>query len=174
MFFVGWALPTLLPTLPMRMYVEQSGRSSKGEYSLDCLFTVVNVLRENTNMSSTTGTEIGELKDLILGLGRNLDKKIDDLDCKIDHLDHKMEVGFTQVQGELKRLDERINSVEKQIEIQIEDVKERLNDTNKMIESNNNRLNAITIGSFGIVGVLVTGLLTVVGKLVFFPSNPIT
>lgn len=136
-------------------------------------------------MSSTTGTEIGELKDLILGLERNLDKKI-------DNLDRKVEIGFTQVQGEFKRLDERINSVEKQIEesnkrfderitsvenqieIQINDVKERLNDNNKMTESTNNRLNSITIGFFGIIGVLVTGLLTFVGKLVFFPSNPIS
>ncbi|WP_348539799.1 MULTISPECIES: hypothetical protein [Spirulina sp. CCY15215] len=102
----------------------------------------------------------------------------------MDSLATKVEVGFTEVKGEIKRLDERVGHVEKRIddtksslEKRIDNTNQRIDDTKssleKQIESTNSRLNSITIGFFGIVGILVTGILTVLGKLVFFP-NPLS
>ncbi|MBP0020754.1 MAG: DUF4164 domain-containing protein [Cyanobacteria bacterium SBLK] len=112
---------------------------------------------------------------------------------RMDRLEKIIEVGFTQVNGEIKRLDERIGHVEKRmedaqssLEKKIEDTRfslekridvtnQRIDDTKssleKQVEANNARLNSITIGFFGIVGILVTGMLTIVGKVVFFPNS---
>jgi hypothetical protein len=40
----------------------------------------------------------------------------------------------------------------------------------KGIDNVENRLNIITIGFLSIVGILVTGLLGIIGKLTFFPN----
>ncbi|WP_348539806.1 MULTISPECIES: hypothetical protein [Spirulina sp. CCY15215] len=102
----------------------------------------------------------------------------------MDSLATKVEVGFTEVKGEIKRLDERVGHVEKRMD----DTNQRIDDTRvslekqmektqssleKRIDDTNARMNSITIGFLGIVGILVTGILTVLGKLVFF-SNPLS
>ncbi|WP_204105374.1 MULTISPECIES: hypothetical protein, partial [Spirulina sp. CCY15215] len=138
--------------------------------------------------ASKAETEIEELRQLILAMDLKAEKRM-------DRLEKIIEVGFTQVNGEIKRIDERIGHVEKRIEDTRFSLEKRLDDTNKriddtrsslgkqidgtksslekQIEATNARLNSITIGFFGIVGILVTGILTVLGKLVFF-SNPLS
>ncbi|MEA5472600.1 hypothetical protein VB714_27300 [Spirulina sp. 06S082] len=142
-------------------------------------------------MASKTETEIEELRQLILAMDLKAEKRM-------DRLEKIIEVGFTQVNGEIKRIDERIGHVEKRIddtnqriddtrsslekqmqqmqsslEKRIDDTNQRIDDTNQRIDDTNTRLNSITIGFFSIVGILVTGMLTVLGKLVFFP-NPLS
>ena len=140
-------------------------------------------------MASKTETEIEELRQLILAMDIKAEKRM-------DRLERIIEVGFTQVNGDIKRLDEKIGhldkriddtnrriddtraSLEKQIgetraslEKRIDDTNQRIDDTNQRIDDTNSRLNTITLGFFGIVGILVTGMLTVLGKLVFFSNT---
>ena len=56
------------------------------------------------------------------------------------------------------------------IKVDIATLKEGQNGLNKRLDSMETRLNTVTLGVFGIMGVLVTGLLTFVGKVVFFPN----
>ena len=148
-------------------------------------------------MASKTATDIEELRNLILALDTKIEKRFDQQEKRIDELETTIKVGFTEVKGEIKRLDERINSVEQRFSERINSVEQRIDDTRSTLEKQindtrstlereinntrstlesqititNARLNTITIGFFGIVGILVTGILTVLGKLVFFPNN---
>ena len=140
-------------------------------------------------MASKTETDIDDLRQLILAMDIKAERRM-------DRLEKIIEVGFTEVKGEIKRLDERIGHVENRINDtnrRIDDTNQRVNDTrvslekqmekmqsslekqigdtNQRIDDTNARLNSITIGFLGIVGILVTGILTVLGKLVFFPSS---
>ena len=133
-------------------------------------------------MASKTETEIEELRQLILAMDIKAERRM-------DRLEKIIEVGFTEVKGEIKRLDERIGHVEKRIDdtnqriddtrISLEkqmqqmqsSLEKRIDSTDRRIDDTNAGLNSITIGFLGIVGILVTGILTVLGKLVFFPSS---
>ncbi len=151
-------------------------------------------------MASKTETDIEELRQLILAMDIKAEKRM-------DRLERIIEVGFTQVNGDIKRLDEKISHVEKRIddtrsslEKRLDDTNKRIDDTNKRIDDTraslekqiemtraslekqindtnqrigdtNARLNSITIGFLGIVGILVTGILTVLSKVVFFPNT---
>ena len=133
-------------------------------------------------MASKTENEIEELRQLILAMDIKAERRM-------DRLEKIIEVGFTEVKGEIKRLDERIGHVEKRmedtrfslekkiddtrfsLEKRIDDTNQRIDDTNQRIDDTNARLNSVTIGFFGIVGILVTGMLTVLGKLVFFSNS---
>ena len=144
-------------------------------------------------MASKTETEIEELRQLILAMDIKAEKRM-------DRLERIIEVGFTQVNGDIKRLDEKISHVEKRIddtrsslEKRLDDTNKRIDDTNKRIDDTraslekqiettksslenriddtNARLNSITISFLGLVGILVTGILTVLSKVVFFPNT---
>jgi hypothetical protein len=56
------------------------------------------------------------------------------------------------------------------VKIDIATLKEGQKNLDKRLDSVETRLNTVTLGVFGIIGVLVTGLLTFVGKFVFFPN----
>jgi hypothetical protein len=56
------------------------------------------------------------------------------------------------------------------VKIDIATLKEGQKNLDKRLDSVETRLNTVTFGVFGIIGVLVTGLLTFVGKFVFFPN----
>ena len=53
---------------------------------------------------------------------------------------------------------------------QNEQINKRLDEMNNRINDTNNRLNTLTIGFLSIVGIFVIALLTIIGKLVFFPT----
>jgi predicted nuclease with TOPRIM domain len=90
----------------------------------------------------------------------------------------------TVTENDLQRLEGLINSKFEKvfeelttIKIDIATLKEsqnslntRIDETNKRLDSIDTRLNTVTLGVFGIIGVLVTGLLTFLGKIVFFPN----
>lgn len=66
-----------------------------------------------------------------------------------------------------------LNRIENKVDKLTEDVaqlKAESSQSNKRLDEVNTRLNTVTLGFFGIIGVLVTGLLTFIGKLVFFPN----
>ncbi len=77
---------------------------------------------------------------------------------------------LTTIKIDMATLKESQNSLNTRIDEtnkRIDEVKEA---TNKRLDSIDTRLNTVTLGVFGIIGVLVTGLLTFVGKFVFFPN----
>ncbi|MBF2055835.1 MAG: DUF4164 domain-containing protein [Cyanobacterium sp. T60_A2020_053] len=82
-----------------------------------------------------------------------LDSKIDKLDSKIDALEDKLD-------SKIDKLDSKIDGLEEKLDSKIE----------KLETSINNRFNTLTLGFLGLVGVLVTGLLGIVTKIVFFPN----
>ncbi|MGK7925359.1 MAG: DUF4164 domain-containing protein [Spirulina sp.] len=126
-------------------------------------------------MASKTETDIEELRNLILALDTKIEKRFDQQEKRIDNLETTIKVGFTEVKGDFKRLDERINGVEKRLDDTRLTLESKINDTRSTLESQisvtNARLNAITIGFFGMAGILMTGLLTILSKVVFFPNN---
>lgn len=99
-------------------------------------------------MTTVTESDLKELKDLILGIDRKLDVYIARTDERFNTLDERF-----------KAVDRRFDQVDK-----------RIDDTKKRIDSINARLNTFTLGFLSIVGVLVTGLLGIIGKLVFYPN----
>ncbi|WP_017294760.1 hypothetical protein [Geminocystis herdmanii] len=82
----------------------------------------------------------------------------------------------TVTDNELRELKDLINSKFERvfeelttIKVDIATLKSDVNGINKRLDSVETRLNTVTLGVFGIIGVLVTGLLTFVGKFVFYP-----
>ena len=70
-----------------------------------------------------------------------------------------------------QKLDKAISRIES-LEVGQARVEEKVTGLEKRLDDTNSRLNSVFIGFVSIFGILVTGLLTVVGKLVFFPGNP--
>ena len=88
-------------------------------------------------------TDIRELKELI--------------NSRFEQLDKKIEVGFAEVKGEIKRLDERINGVE----TRLDSVDKRLE---RLETSQKNQI-------WALIGILGTALLGLTSKILFFPGN---
>jgi predicted nuclease with TOPRIM domain len=74
------------------------------------------------------------------------------------------------------RLEKRMQTLEMsqaRLEEQVKAVGQRFGGLEKRVDDINAQLNIITIGFLSILGVLVTEILAIVGKLDFFPaSNP--
>ena len=83
-----------------------------------------------------------DIKDLLIGLEKRLDEKINTLDKKIDGLDKKIEVQTSKMEGMNQRLD---------------DLKEQVN-------KQDNRF-------FSLIGILATALFGILAKVVFLPSS---
>ena len=71
-----------------------------------------------------------------------------------------------EVNQKFEKLDERLHKVE----IEIATVKGEVTGLGKRVDDINNRFNIMTVGFLSIVGVLVTGILGIIGKVVFFPN----
>jgi peptidoglycan hydrolase CwlO-like protein len=77
------------------------------------------------------------------------------IEGKIDSLQrdvNKLEIGQSEIRGDIKALDSKVMEIEK-----------RIDDLNVRVNISNN-------GFLGIVGILVTGILGILGKIVFFPN----
>jgi hypothetical protein len=57
------------------------------------------------------------------------------------------------------------------IKVNLAKIESKTDGLEKRVDDINGRLNIMTIGFLSIVGVLVTGILGVVGKFVFFPTK---
>lgn len=99
-------------------------------------------------MTTVTDSDIKEIKDFLV----SLDKKIDAIDKKLDIYIARTDERLKGIDGKLSQLDQRID------------------DTNKRIDSVDARLNTFMLGFLSIIGIMVTGILGIVGKVVFFPN----
>lgn len=112
----------------------------------------LNRIIEGFNMSTITDSDLKDLRDLI--------------NSKFEQIDRKFERVFdelTTIKVDIATLKEGQKSIDKRLDETKEALSQRL-------DSVETRLNTVTLGVFGIIGVLVTGLLTFVGKVVFFPN----
>lgn len=103
-------------------------------------------------MSTVTENDLRELKDLI-------NTRFNELERKIDGIDKKLDIHIVRTDEKFKSVDQRFDEIDK-----------RLNQVDRSIEVINARLNTFTLGFLSIVGILVTGLLGIVTKVVFFPN----
>lgn len=106
-------------------------------------------------MSTVTESDLKRLEDLIINRFSDLDRKLNELESRFDKVDSRLE-----------KLSEESNA----IRVDLATVKGEAIGTNKRIDDLNTRLNTFTLGFLSIVGILVTGILGIVGKVVFFPN----
>ena len=105
-------------------------------------------------MSNETVTY--SLEAVLTRIEGKIDSYQKDVSQKFDKIEErltKLEIGQSELKGDIKALDSKVIETEK-----------RINDLN-------GRLNVTSNAFLGIVGILVTGILTILGKIVFF-SNP--
>jgi uncharacterized membrane protein YgaE (UPF0421/DUF939 family) len=104
-------------------------------------------------MSNETVTY--SLEAVLTRIEGKIDSYQKDVSQKFDKIEErltKLEIGQSELKGDIKALDSKAIETEK-----------RINDLN-------GRLNITSNAFLGIVGILVTGILTILGKIVFFPN----
>ena len=105
-------------------------------------------------MSNETVTY--SLEAVLTRIEGKIDSYQKDVSQKFDKIEErltKLEIGQSELRGDIKALDSKVIETEK-----------RINDLN-------GRLNVTSNAFLGIVGILVTGILTILGKIVFFPNT---
>jgi len=104
-------------------------------------------------MSNETVTY--SLEAVLTRIEGKIDSYQKDVSQKFDKIEErltKLEIGQSELKGDIKALDSKVIETEK-----------RINDLN-------GRLNITSNAFLGIVGILVTGILGILGKIVFFPN----
>lgn len=104
-------------------------------------------------MSNETVTY--SLEAVLTRIEGKIDSYQKDVSQKFDKIEERLtrlEIGQSELKGDIKALDSKVIETEK-----------RINDLN-------GRLNVTSNAFLGIVGILVTGILTILGKIVFFPN----
>ncbi len=104
-------------------------------------------------MSNETVTY--SLEAVLTRIEGKIDSYQKDVSQKFDKIDErltKLEIGQSELKGDIKALDSKLIETEK-----------RINDLN-------GRLNITSNAFLGIVGILVTGILGILAKIVFFPN----
>ncbi len=105
-------------------------------------------------MSTVTDNDLKELKDLI-------NNRFDEIKQEFNGIDKRLTVIET-------RMDEWRPSISKISDLA--DVKADIRNIDKRLDEFNSRFNIMTLGFLSIIGVLVTGVLGAIAKLVFFPN----
>ena len=90
----------------------------------------------------------------------NLVDVLNRLESKIDKLDEKIDRVENRIESKIDKLDEKIDAKIEKLEA----------DMDKRFGEVNTRLNTLTLGFLGIIGVLTGGLLTILAKFTFFPN----
>jgi archaellum component FlaC len=103
-------------------------------------------------MSTVTEKDLKRLEDLIIGIA-NGQKTIETRLTNLENSARAIEGSLGEIKGDIKALDSKVVGIEK-----------RIDDLNA-------RVNITTVGFLSIVGILVTGMLGILGKVVFF-QNP--
>ncbi|MBD2119031.1 DUF4164 domain-containing protein [Microcystis wesenbergii] len=104
-------------------------------------------------MSNETVTY--SLEAVLTRIEGKIDSYQKDVSQKFDKIEErltKLEIGQSEIKGDIKTLDSKLIETEK-----------RINDLN-------GRLNITSNAFLGIVGILVTGILGILAKIVFFPN----
>lgn len=81
-----------------------------------------------------------------------------------------IEVNIVDVLFRLESKIDKLTETTNEIKIDIEKLKTQNKQINKRLDNIETRLNTMTLGFLGIVEVLVTGLLAIIGKITFFPN----
>ena len=105
-------------------------------------------------MSNETVTY--SLEAVLTRIEGKIDSYQKDVSQKFDKIDErltKLEIGQSELKGDIKALDSK------------------LIETDKRINDLNGRLNITSNAFLGIVGILVTGILGILAKIVFFPNT---
>jgi uncharacterized membrane protein YgaE (UPF0421/DUF939 family) len=95
------------------------------------------------------------LEAVLTRIEGKIDSYQKDVSQKFDKIEErltKLEIGQSEIKGDIKALDSKLIETEK-----------RINDLN-------GRLNITSNAFLGIVGILVTGILGILAKIVFFPN----
>ena len=95
------------------------------------------------------------LEAVLTRIEGKIDSYQKDVSQKFDKIEErltKLEIGQSEIKGDIKTLDSKVIETDK-----------RINDLN-------GRLNITSNAFLGIVGILVTGILGILGKIVFFPN----
>ncbi|MBC1197777.1 MULTISPECIES: DUF4164 domain-containing protein [Microcystis] len=95
------------------------------------------------------------LEAVLTRIEGKIDSYQKDVSQKFDKIEErltKLEIGQSEIKGDIKTLDSK------------------LIETDKRINDLNGRLNITSNAFLGIVGILVTGILGILGKIVFFPN----
>jgi archaellum component FlaC len=103
-------------------------------------------------MATKSETDFKELKDLINNQFQEINTRFQELDKRIEQLDKKVDLGFTEIKGEIKRIDVMVT------------------DVSKKADSIESRINGQTNLFIGILSVLVAGLLGILAKIAVFPN----
>ncbi|NCR41891.1 MAG: DUF4164 domain-containing protein [Microcystis aeruginosa W13-11] len=98
-------------------------------------------------MTAVTENDLKRLEDLIVSGQKAIESRLTNL----DNGQKAIENSLGEIKGDIKALDAKVTGLEK-----------RVDDLNAQV-------NITTIGFLSIVGILVTGMLTIAGKTVFFP-----
>ncbi len=98
-------------------------------------------------MTTAYDTEISELKDLILGIKKEINDKIDNLDKKVDNIDKKVDIYMAKT-------DERLKSIENTVE----EAKQQVNKLDGKIESQSNFFKGSLVT---VIGILLTALVSI-------------
>ncbi|GBF54932.1 phosphomannomutase [Microcystis sp. 0824] len=104
-------------------------------------------------MSNETVTY--SLEAVLTRIEGKIDSYQKDVSQKFDKIEErltKLEIGQSEIKGDIKTLDSK------------------LIETDKRINDLNGRLNITSNAFLGIVGILVTGILGILAKIVFFPN----
>ncbi len=127
-------------------------------------------------MAQATDTDLGEIRELILNLERNLDKKIElldkNLDKKIDLLDKKLDIFMARTEERFNAVDQRFNAVDQRFNAVEQRFSSLESSLNKRIDSIEQRSVVQETRFWSFVGILVTALLGILARFAFFPNNP--
>lgn len=119
--------------------------------------TLLRPLRRIDTMTTTSETDFKELRELI-------NNQFGQLDKQMSQLDKKIEVGVTEIKGDIRRVEEKL-------EAKIDGIDKRLTDLNNKVDKLEGRVNVQVNWFLGIITGLVSVLLTALVRLVFFPSS---
>lgn len=115
-------------------------------------------------MTAVTENDLKRLEDLIISRFTAMETRLTSIETRLTSI----ETDVGELKANVKSLDEKVRGIEIQVATsigKIDGLRERMDDLNS-------RLNGMTVGFLSIVGILVTGILGIIGKVVFFPNNP--
>lgn len=122
-------------------------------------------------MTAVTESDLKRLEDLIINGQKAIETRFTEIENSMAEIKadiktletgqteirkdmQTLAIGQTEIKGEIGTLDAKITGLEK-----------RTDDLNA-------HLNIMTVGFLSIVGVFVTAMVGILGKIVFFPNNP--
>ncbi len=114
-------------------------------------------------MTTTTDTDIRELKDLINKLDQNLDSKLDKIDQKLEKIVTRIEA----LEVSQARAEEKLNNLSQQMI----DIKQQVTKLDEKTEKQDTRYYTLLLSVIGFLVSAFIAVLVGLGKVLFFPGN---